>query len=274
MIRDQETPRLSQHSLGDYAECPRRFALKYKASRYWPGPQAADSDPEAAAAIRTGQLFHRMVQQQALGLDVTHVLAAEAERLPRLALLWRMFAASPHARPKGEIFTEAPLHFAFAGAPFMVRFDRLVRDGDTWEILDWKTGKTNRSKLEGSFQTKLYRFALVEAGAVYQDRRAIAPEQVRMTYWDVQRSRPEEFPYDRTSFESDRAEFSQLAQAVLRPFDETFSDDPAFPRTPNRLACERCPFDSYCHPMDRAPKEPTAPAQLRLPLFTLDPEVE
>lgn len=268
-----DVPRISQHGLGDYTECARRFALKYKASRYWPGPQPADSQAEAEGAIRTGQLFHRMVQQHMLGLDVGTVLAAEAERLPRLALLWRMFAASPHARPKGEVHTEAPLHFTFEGAPFMVRYDRLVRDADGWEILDWKTGKTTRAKLEGSFQTKLYRFALVVAGAVYNDGRPIPPEAVRMTYWDVQRARPEEFAYDRAGFEADRAEFAALARAVLRPFDERLHDDPAFPRTSARLTCERCPFDSYCHPVGLARPEPAPSPPLRLPLFTLDSEV-
>ncbi|HEY9855720.1 MAG TPA: PD-(D/E)XK nuclease family protein [Stenomitos sp.] len=273
MKRPQETPRVSQHSLGDYEACRRRFALKYKASRYWPGPQPADTDPDATGAIRTGQLFHRMVQQQAMGLDVTGVLAAEAEQLPKLAQLWRLFDASPHARPKGRVLTEAPLHFTFQGAPFMVRFDRLVTDGETWEILDWKTGKTSRAKLETSFQTRLYRFALAEAGAVYNQGQPISPERVRMTYWDVQRGRAEEFAYDRASCDADRAIFAGLARDVLEPFDETLADDPAFPRTLNRQVCATCPFDSYCHPVALAPTEPQAAQQLPLPLFTLDPEV-
>ncbi len=267
-----ETPRISQHSLGDLDECPRRFALKYKASRYWPGPLSFDSDPEATAAIRTGQLFHRLVQQQAMGMDVKGVLAAEAERLPRLGVLWTMYSASPHARPKGEVHTEAPLHFTFAGAPFMVRYDRLVKDGDDWEILDWKTGKTTRNTLEKSNQTRLYRFALVQAGAVYDDGRPIDPERVRMTYWDVQRARPEEFRYDLATFEADRSHFDELATKVLQPFDETRPDDPSFPRTRNRAHCARCSFESYCHPVTLS-ADAVAPIQLPLPLFTLDPEV-
>lgn len=268
-----ETPRISQHSLGDFEACRRRFALKYKASRYWPGPLPADSDPEASDAIRTGQLFHRIVQQQALGLDVSSVIGAEGERLPRLGVLWRMFAASPHARPKGEVFTEAPLHFTFAQAPFMVRYDRLVKDGDDWEILDWKTGKTTRSRLESSFQTKLYRFALVQAGAVYNDGRPIRPERVRMTYWDVQRGRPEEFAYDQVSFETDHAQFERLAKAVLAPFDEGLADDPRFARTRDRAVCDRCSFLSYCYPVAVPPPAIAPPTQLPLPLFTLDREV-
>lgn len=270
MIRPQETPRISQHSLGDYEACKRRFALKYKASRYWPGPRSMDSDPEASAAIRTGQLFHRMVQQHAMGLDVTNMLLAEGDRLPNLQHLWRLYSGSPHARPKGEVFTEAPLHFTFEGAPVMVRFDRLVRDGSGWEILDWKTGKATRARLEASFQTKLYRFALVTAGSVYNEGQPIEPERIRMTYWDVQRGRPEEFPYDRASFEADRAQFTALAQDVLRPFDEGVLDDPHFPRTRARQVCESCPFDSYCHPV--ATSAPVAAVQLPLPLFTLEPE--
>lgn len=263
-----ELPRISSASLKDWSVCKRRFALRYRVSRYWPGPQARDMDPEASERIRTGQVFHRMVQQHALGLDVTPVLEAERATLSRLEQLWALFARSEHAMPPAASWTEAPLHFQFHGVPFMVRFDRLVKDGASWRILDWKTGKENRATLQASWQTRLYRFALVEAGHVYQQGEPIPPESVRMVYWDVNKGREEAFDYDAATYEADRRTFEQLAGAVLAPFDEALPDDPRFPRPTDRAECARCSFDSYCNPTQASLEK--VQGSLTLPTFSLE----
>lgn len=267
-----DLPRLSAHSLRDLSECKRRFALRYRVNRYWPGPQARDLDLETRRTIRTGQVFHLIVQQHSMGLDVRCVLEAEAENLPKLATLWRMFEASTHARVRDPFWTEAPLHFTFEGIPFLVRFDRLYREGDAWEILDWKTGKEGRAQLERSWQTRLYRFALAEAGQALNAGTPIRPDAIRMTYWDVTRSRPESFDYDGAAFEADRKEFASLAKEAKRPFDEHLPDDPNFPRTSKVQACERCGFNSYCNPALVPSPARTPPTQLKLPVFTLESE--
>ncbi|HEY9899444.1 MAG TPA: PD-(D/E)XK nuclease family protein [Pantanalinema sp.] len=263
-----ELPRISSASLKDWSVCKRRFALRYRVNRYWPGPQAKDLDPEASERIRTGQVFHRLVQQHALGLDVAPVLEAEAATLSRLAGLWGMFVRSDHAVPPARSWTEAPLHFQFRGVPFMVRYDRLVQDGTAWRILDWKTGKETRAVLQASWQTRLYRFALVEAGHVYNGGEPIPPEAVRMVYWDVNKAQEVAFDYDAASHEADRRAFEQVADAVLAPFDEAAPDDPRFARPTLKSECERCSFDSYCNPTRRPAAAPGA--ALTLPTFRLE----
>ena len=257
-----EVPRLSAASLDDLDRCKRRFALRYRANRYWPGPQPGDLDAKATESERTGFLFHRLVQQHAQGLDVQAILEAEGTEIPRLIELWRKFEASPHARLKEPIFTEAPLHFFHSGIPFVVRFDRLIRHAQSWEILDWKTGGMTPSKLKTSWQTRLYRFSLAIAGHVYNDGQPIPPESIQITYWDVSRSRPETFGYDNTSFEEDKRLFEAKAVEASRPFDETLGEDPNFPRTSKSATCARCSFDSYCNPVVMEVK----PVQLALPL--------
>jgi predicted RecB family nuclease len=268
MTSPLELPRISSASLKDWSTCKRRFALRYRVNRYWPGPQARDTDPEAAERIRTGQIFHRMVQQHALGLDVALILAAEQDALSRLAPLWERFARSEHAIPPAESWTEAPLHFQFHHVPFMVRYDRLVKDGDAWRILDWKTGKESRGTLAASWQTRLYRFALVEAGHVYQEGRPITPESVQMVYWDVNKGREEAFAYDATTYDQDRQDFEQFAEAMLAPFDEALADDHRFPRTADRTECGRCAFDSHCNPAQPFPTGELA--SFPLPSFSLE----
>lgn len=255
-------PRLSAASLEDLDRCKRRFALRYRANRYWPGPKPGDNDPTSSESERTGYLFHRLVQQHALGLDVQGMLEAEMADLPRLVELWRKFEASPHARLKATSWTEAPLHFNFAGVPFVARFDRLVRQAQGWEILDWKTGGVTPLKLKTSWQTRLYRFSLAIAGHVYHDGQPIKPESITITYWDVNRARSESFGYDEAAYEEDLRLFSLKALEATKPFDERLPGASAFPRTSNRSLCERCSFDSYCNPVQIKAK----PVQLSLPL--------
>lgn len=257
-------PRLSAASLEDLDRCKRRFALRYRANRYWPGPQPGDDDPAGTESARTGTLFHRLVQQSALGIDVQGTLDAEGPGLPRLLELWRKFEASPHSRLKQDGWSEAPLHFSYAGVHFVARFDRLSRHPEGWEILDWKTGGITPLKLKTSWQTRLYRFSLAIAGHVYNEGQPIAPEAIKITYWDVNRSRPEPFGYDEATFQEDLRLFSEKALEAALPFDETLSEDPCFPRTKNRATCARCSFDSYCNPVVIEIK----PVQLSLPLPT------
>lgn len=265
-----QLPRLSAASLEDLDRCKRRFALRYRANRYWPGPKPGDQDPTSSESERTGYLFHRLVQQHALGLDVQAMLEAEGASLPRLIELWRKFEASPHARLKDPSWTEAPLHFNFSGVPFVARFDRLVRRPDGWEILDWKTGGVTPLKLKTSWQTRLYRFSLAIAGHVYNDGQPIQPEAITITYWDVNRARAESFAYDTAAYQEDLRMFEAKALEATKPFDERLPGASAFPRTPNRSLCERCSFESYCFPalIEAKPVQ----LSLQLPRFKLQEE--
>ena len=66
----------SQSSLQDYADCPRRFQLRYLNRLLYP---AAESEPalENERHQQEGQYFHRLAQQYLLGIP--------AEKLARLA---------------------------------------------------------------------------------------------------------------------------------------------------------------------------------------------
>ncbi|MBA4379648.1 MAG: hypothetical protein C0393_03000 [Anaerolinea sp.] len=59
----------SQSSLQDYADCPRRFQLRYIEELAWP---AVESEPalENERHQQEGLFFHRLVQQRLVGLPV------------------------------------------------------------------------------------------------------------------------------------------------------------------------------------------------------------
>jgi len=62
--------RFSQGSLEDYEQCRRRFFLRHVAQLDWPAPATVEAEAWEAALGR-GQLFHQLVHQDALGLDVS-----------------------------------------------------------------------------------------------------------------------------------------------------------------------------------------------------------
>ncbi len=262
-----ELPRLSAQSLRVLDQCPRKFALRYRLNRYWPAVDPGTLDASRTRSTGIGDAFHRLVEAQRLGLDCQRLIAAMEDDSPGLGDLWARFLGSPHGGiAEGEqVWTEQALHFALGGAPFMIRYDRLTRAGDRWTILDWKTGEIKAATLQTAWQTKLYLFALVEAGSVL-GQGPIAPQQACLVYWEVGKGRGHEVTYDAAMHEAARREFTSKAAEALRPFAAERADDPAFPRRPSH--CPRCVFDSLCN-VDRAQAPPPEPP---LPRFAIAPD--
>ena len=259
-----QIPRLSAHSLKQHQLCPRKFALAYKAGRFWPASDRHPEPPDGLDPLALGSAFHQLVQWHQMGLEVDHCLAAWSEAMPPLEGLWQAFLGSPYARigENERIFTEQTLSFFLAGAPFSARFDRLVQDGDRWTILDWKTGQISPKGLGTSWQTRLYPFALVEAGHVLNGGEAIAPERVRMIYWEVASGRAFPFDYDARRHDSTRRELAALANTLMQDFDPSLPDDPRFPRKTEH--CGVCAYEALCHARSRSLGEPPT---LPLPRF-------
>lgn len=250
----EETPRLSAHALGILANgCPREFALRYKAARYWPAADGAAirTAPDAPAAdpadAYLGTAFHLLAQQHGLGLDVGPFVEALALDLPKLPGIWARFRESEHATPPAgaTVWTEQALHFEVDGVPAMVRFDRVVRDGDRWTILDWKTGKPQARKLAEGWQAKLYPYALVAAGEALPDGGPVRPADVRVVFWEVERGTAIEVPYDDARHAEVGAALREVATRARAPFRSELEDDPNFPRRPSR--CPTCSYRDHCN---------------------------
>jgi hypothetical protein len=251
--------------LEQLGRCPRRFALTYKARRFWPAasPAAAEQAPgQDARAL--GVALHRLVQRQALGLSVAASLADAAAELPTLPKLWAAYAASPHADPApgAQVWTEQTLHLRLPTAagplPLEVRYDRLVKQGDDWTILDWKTGRVGAG-LTGAWQTQLYPFVLAEAGHALAGEAPPGVTAIRLTYWEVATGKSLTVRHDAARHEATRAALETIAARVAVPFDEAAPDDPAYPRVPAQ--CGECPFDSLCN--GRPLPAPARPEQAR-----------
>lgn len=245
---------ISKSALSTWEQCPRKFYLSRVVSRHWPAPSG--HDPASAEA---GNAFHRMVERHMLGIP------DQPPDDPVLTTLWRAFLASPHGAPEGEVFTEQTLQFTLGRTPVLVRYDRLIREQDgRWAIIDWKTGRSWRegrideARVRDDWQTRLYRFALVQAGpAVFNAGAPIPPEAVRMVYWALGDRLV--LPYSRAQYQADRARI----EAVLARIEaEDF---------PQRLDhCDECPYRLLCHGVPAIPDD--AAETPALPRFVL-PEV-
>jgi hypothetical protein len=240
----------TQGKLQDYADCARRFQLRYLAEQ--PSPALiVDSPLELERLVQRGADFHRLVHQHLLGLDDA-LLAASIED-PQLAEWWRTYlthppAGLPQAVVRPEIVLAAPLPVPGIGtARLVARFDLLAADpGRRLVIVDWKTVARlpSRRRLEERLQTRVYRYLAVEAGAALNGGRHPEPEQVEMVYWFAAHGgRSERFAYDAEQHAAGR---EVLAGLVAEIADRAERGEPIWPLTPDREQCRFCNYRSLC----------------------------
>ena len=233
----------SQSNLAIYHQCRRRFFLRYVRRLDWPAPLTAAAE-ELERAIGRGQLFHYLVQQDILGMDVSAVVQHHGDVL--LEAWWRNYTLHPPAGiPAGRTFSEIQLSVPLGPYRLRAKFDRVVmgRDGRVW-IVDWKTGqqRPQQKACEESWQTLVYRYVLVEAGESLVEGRAIAPDQVSLVYWHAS------FPdllrpigYSRSEHEA----AGKRLEAVAAEWAALCQEED-FPRTEDVELCRRCEYRSYC----------------------------
>ena len=239
----------SQSSLAAFARCRRQFLLRYVEQLAWPAPVTDQLAAWEAAADR-GRAFHQFVLQESLGMDVEEAVQRSDD--PLLAAWWRHWREQPPAVPEGAVFGETMLSVPLAGRRLVAKFDRavLAGDGRAW-IFDWKTGrqKPEQAAYAQSWQTLVYRFVLVEAGAVLNRGRAPAPDDVMLVYWHAQ------YPQALRPIGYSAAEHERVRQLLAEAIAaiEALPDAAAFAKTDDLSECQRCEFHTYCNrPAERS----------------------
>ena len=228
----------SQSSLGDYADCPRRFQLRYVLQQAWP---AVEAEPllERERLLALGQRFHRLIQQHVEGLPVEALTASLTEA--ELVRWWQAYQRAldttlndlPTARR-----AEVALSIPFAGYRLVAHFDLIAADADRAVIVDWKTEqrRPSREQLLNRPQTRVYRYLLTEA-------QARPPGTVSMIYWFAQHpDQPEVLPYDAAQHAADRAFLRELVDEIAG----RAARDSEWDKTPNERKCAYCAYRSLC----------------------------
>lgn len=254
----------SQSSLQDYADCPRRFQLRYIEGLAWP---AVETEPalENERHQQEGLFFHRLVQQHLIGLPVEKLgLMANS---PNLSQWWQNFVYFRGLKDFGNLYPEMTLSAPLGEHRVMAKYDLIAATpGEKVVIFDWKTYQ-KRPKDEwmaARLQTRVYRALLVRAGVHLNSGQAFQPEQVEMIYWYANYPQePSRFPYTATQYKRDWDTLTRLVAEILARRD--------FPLTGDEKKCAYCPYRSYCN---RGVEAGTMDGMAETELMALDVNLE
>jgi hypothetical protein len=228
----------SQSSLQDYTDCARRFQLRYIEQLQWPAVETAPVLENERRQIE-GQQFHRLVQQNLLGLP--------AEKLARMAFTenlsrwWEHFLTHNPVPQGSHLSPEATLSAPLGQHRIMAKYDLIaIKDGKA-VIFDWKTYHKRPKDVWMSerMQTKVYCALLVEAGKHLNSGKPFAPEQIEMIYWYADfPDEPSKFIYNTTQYKHDWDRLTKLVSEI--------NAKQSFPLTDDEKKCSYCPYRSYC----------------------------
>ncbi len=229
----------SQSSLQDYADCPRRFELRYLLQLQWP---AVETEPalENERRQQEGQFFHRLVQQALIGIPAEKLTPLAST--PNLRRWWDNFLSHPVSLSGYTKYTEISLSAPLGGFRLLAKYDLLaIRPGRQALIYDWKTyAKRPRNEwMAARLQTRVYRTLLVRAAAPLNGGAPLLPEQIEMIYWYADSpAEPARFPYTTAQYERDWAGLEKLAAEIAAAS--------GFPPTEDEKRCATCVYRSYC----------------------------
>lgn len=234
---------LSQAHLSLLETCSRRFQYVFDQSL------AIPPTPDNQDAALWGNQFHLLMQQQALGLPVTVMTAANKEMTAKIEALQQcaphLFQPDPNEQLRQS---EHQRTLSFNGYVLTVIYDLVVLTERLGWIVDWKTylKPPLKGQLAHNWQTRLYLYVLAETSH-------LKPDQLKMVYWFV-RHRDEQgndlpptdycFPYSLQQHDQTRADLIRLTDQLSR-----LRELRDFPQTTYLERCTRCPFQIRCQRM-------------------------
>ena len=269
----------SQASLQDYADCPRRFQLRYVLGVRWPVARE-DSIAQWERKAQLGAAFHRLVHQHTVGIPEGAIAAAI--HTEKLRQWWKHYLQTPPEMPvalrQSEVRLTTPLGGPGSAAGqmsagqmsaghlsaghlsaryrLMARYDLLaIEPGRKAVIVDWKTNarRPPRARLKDRWQTRVYRYVLVRAGAQFNDDTQWKPDQVELIYWFANyAAQPERFPYDDAQYTEDEwALKTTIAEIDSRsPGAQSGAASDAqgaqWPLTDDLSPCRYCTYRTLC----------------------------
>jgi hypothetical protein len=236
----QSAFQFSQGSLQDYMDCRRRFQLRYLMKLAWP---ALEAEPvlEYEAAMQRGTLFHRLVQQQLLGIPVERLgsLAKDAD----LSRWWQNYLEF-NFPPRAALYPEVTLSMPVLNCRLVAKYDVILVTPEGQAIIyDWKTShrRPNRSWLVERMQSRVYPYLLAQAGAHLNQGKPFPPEKIEMVYWFAEApNEPEKLPYSGEAFARDETYLKSLIDEI------THLDSQAFTLTQSVDRCRFCTYRSLC----------------------------
>jgi CRISPR/Cas system-associated exonuclease Cas4 (RecB family) len=239
---------LSQSSLQDYHDCPRRFELRYLQRLAYP---AIETEPalENEKHQQEGEYFHRLIQQHLIGIPAEQISKlANTDNLQRWwenylnASDLRVLAQRPVGKELGGVYAEATLFAPLGKFRLVAKYDLIAINKDKVTIYDWKTyrKRPKHEWLAVRWQTRVYRALLVQAGAHLNNGKSFMPEQIEMIYWFADfPAEPARFIYKADQYKRDWNTLIKIAEEI--------KNATSFPLTAEVSKCNYCPYRSYCN---------------------------
>jgi RecB family exonuclease len=230
----------SQSSLQDYADCPRRFELRYVRHVAWPTPL---SRPVAAAErhLALGTAFHRLAHQHQVGLDAERLAAGIDD--PELARWWQAYLDHGPALPSAR-YPEIVLTVSVPGTGhrLLAKFDLLAcSPEERLVIVDWKTStrRPRREYLTERLQTVVYPYVLTRGGSAMNGGKPVDPATVEMIYWfPTFPAQPATLSYDDLCYGEDEARLAGLIGEI--------KDSVETGEWPEGDRCRWCTYATFC----------------------------
>jgi hypothetical protein len=205
--------------------------------------------------MQLGAAFHYLIHQHALGIPV-EILDKTADQ-DVLCRWWKAYRDTPPSNLpttfyRTEVRLSMPLGSLLDSGPptprrtyrLTARYDLLaIEPGQRAVIVDWKTGakRPKRKWLAERWQTLVYRYVLVHAGAHLNGNAPIQPEQIEMIYWFADfPAQPERFRYDT---EQNTATEHALAQLISKI---ELQSEREWPLTNDERHCRYCVYRTLC----------------------------
>ena len=231
----------SQGSLQDYAECARRFELRYLKRLRYPALEVKDW-LEFEKRLRHGNRFHKLVQQHINGVPAGLLAnSLNGDDDARLRQWWAAYLDKGLAGLPADRHAEIALQTSLGGQRLIAKYDLLALEaGGAAVIVDWKTGDRlpQANQLERRMQTVVYRYVLAQAGAhLYGGD--IPAERIRMDYvYVAQGGRRISFGYSAHEMAKDEARLLEMMADIGAARD--------FPLTSDERRCKFCVYRAFC----------------------------
>ena len=238
---------LSQGQLTLLDACARKYQYIYRDGLTVP------IGYEQQARIDWGHQFHQLMQQQALGLPIEPLVAAEPEMMASFTAL-RQTAPDLFTPAAPGVFRQSEHRRTRVFKNYLLTaiYDQVILAPGQAEIIDWKTHLTPppRSRLQQDWQLRLYLYVLAETSQ-------LPPEQISMTYWFVRHRDPQtqelvptssRFSYDLQRHRQTEQDLERLTERL----NQLRLQAEAFPKVErSRGLCSSCAFSLRCDRMDQ-----------------------
>ena len=230
----------SQSSLQDYNDCPRRFKLRYIERLLWP---AVETEPtqEYERHQQEGSLFHRMVQQNLIGIPAEKI-SLSAEQSENLSSWWNAYIKYAPKLKGYKLYPEYTLSAPLGAHRLIAKYDLIaIKPGEKAIIYDWKTyrKRPRNEYLAARWQTRLYSTLLGRAGNHLNENAPIPSEQIEMVYWfSNYPTEPAQFKYSSSKSQTDWEIIEKTVHEIASANEFQMSED--------EHPCKFCPYRSYC----------------------------